>query len=355
MTRQLASIQKISALTPIEGADRIVTASILGWKCVVKKGDFSCGDLVVYFEIDSFLPIRQEYEFLRESSYKKFEDGREGFRIKTRRFKKQISQGLVLKPAECGNLFDGATLEENADVTDILGIVKYEPPIPSILRGKIIGRFPDFIPKTDETRVQLLQNVINRHVGLPCYVTEKIDGTSTTYYLKDEKFGICSRNYEVSPDDSTAYILVAQKLKIEELLRTMGKNLAIQGEIYGPNIGGNRLQQTELHYAVFQIFDIDACRYLNLDEFESLAAQLGLEVVPMIDKKFPLTNDIAYLVNFAQGNSHITITRKREGIVIRPLVETLDLGMSMTSGMPASSRLTFKVVNPEYLLEKEDE
>ena len=97
MERKLASIQKVLDLQPIEGADVIEVATINGWKLVVKKGEFEVGDLAVYFEIDSFLPIREEFEFLRKSSYKKMGD-KEGFRLRTIKLRGQISQGLLQLP-----------------------------------------------------------------------------------------------------------------------------------------------------------------------------------------------------------------------------------------------------------------
>src|SRR5438876_1094061 len=93
--RKLASIRKISEVLPIEGADNIELVKVDGWQCVTKKGEFKPGDLCIYFEIDSFLPIRSEFEFLRKSSYKKMGD-KEGFRLKTIKLRGHLSQGLVL-------------------------------------------------------------------------------------------------------------------------------------------------------------------------------------------------------------------------------------------------------------------
>lgn len=131
--RKLASIRRISEIKPIEGADDIELAIVDGWQCIVKKGEFKPGELCVYFEIDSFLPIRPEYEFLRKSSYKKMGD-KEGFRLRTIRLKGQISQGLVLKVEDIGDMCpdqDSFMLED--DLTEELGIIKYEPPIPACL------------------------------------------------------------------------------------------------------------------------------------------------------------------------------------------------------------------------------
>ena len=72
MERKLATIRKINDLSPIEGADKIEVATVDGWKVVVAKDvGHKIGDWVVYCEIDSFLPIKEEFEFLRKSSYKK--------------------------------------------------------------------------------------------------------------------------------------------------------------------------------------------------------------------------------------------------------------------------------------------
>lgn len=94
--RRLATVQQISELRPIEGADAIEVARINGWDVVVKKGDFKTDEMVVFCEVDSFLPIQPEYEFLRKSSYKKMSDGTEGFRLRTIRLRGQLSQGLLI-------------------------------------------------------------------------------------------------------------------------------------------------------------------------------------------------------------------------------------------------------------------
>src|ERR1700704_851436 len=165
--RKLASIRKIASVDPIEGADNIELVHVDGWQCISKKGDFKPGDLCVYFEIDSFLPIRPQFEFLRKSSYKKMGD-KEGFRLKTIRLRGKLSQGLALNIStfiENENFynkflsyggFGGSVFgkDQNSsqyeyfeykgtfkyldkifdlDLTDILEIEKYDPPIPAQL------------------------------------------------------------------------------------------------------------------------------------------------------------------------------------------------------------------------------
>jgi hypothetical protein len=154
MERNLATIRRIKEINPIEGADAIELAVVDGWQVVVAKNvGHQVGDLVVYCEIDSFLPIESEFEFLRKSSYKKMGD-QEGFRLKTIKLRGQISQGLILPYSviPIAQFATAADLPEGMDVSEMLGIVKYEPPIPAHLAGKVKGSFPSFLRKTDEER-----------------------------------------------------------------------------------------------------------------------------------------------------------------------------------------------------------
>ena len=115
--RSLASVQEIGKIEPIENADRIELAHVLGWQCVVPKGEYRVGDKVIFFEPDSFLPIKPEYEFLRPSSYKKTDHMGEGFLISSRHLRGQLSQGLIMPCTE--------ELEIGTDVTDMLEPVQH--------------------------------------------------------------------------------------------------------------------------------------------------------------------------------------------------------------------------------------
>lgn len=159
--RKLASIQKVESVHPIEGADRLELARVLGWQLVVRKGEFQPGELAIYCEIDSFLPIDPRFEYLRKSCYRKLADGSEGFRIRTIKLRGQISQGLLVHVGQ----FPDVPLTIGVDVTDLLKIRKYEPPVPASLEGEVKGPFPGFIFKTDETRVQSVPEVLDRHRG----------------------------------------------------------------------------------------------------------------------------------------------------------------------------------------------
>ncbi len=193
MERKLASIRKIQEIKLIEGADKICAFRVDGWWVVDSINKYNVGELVVYYEIDSFLPITPQFEFLRKSSIKKMGE-REGFRLKTIKLKGQLSQGLLTK-IPMGLIVPP---KENDDMTELLGIVKYEPPIPAELAGEIKGSFPSFIPKTDEVRIQNFESEVGMSIANErVYVTEKVDGTSFTCYVNKGEFGVCGRNWEL--------------------------------------------------------------------------------------------------------------------------------------------------------------
>lgn len=332
--RQLASIQRIKALEPIENADAILKATVLGWHVVVKKGEFQVGDLCVYCEIDSLFPDKPAFEFLKPR----------GMRIKTVRLRGQISQGIcfplsILDSASLGKptLF---ALTKGVEVTDLLGVQKYEPPVPAELAGKAKGHFPPFIPKTDETRVQVLQDLLTKYRGTPCYLTEKIDGQSVTFYLKDGEFGVCSRTLDLLDTPGNALWQAARDLDIEPKLRSLGKNFALQGELAGEAVQGNKYKLKGRTVFFFNAFEIEAYRYLNFAEFKPLIDRLGLQSVPVLNAHFELTDDIATLVALSVGKSAVKAEAPREGIVIRPVEEKTD----------ALGRVSFKAINPEFLL-----
>ena len=171
VVRHLATIQKIVAIEKIEGADRIVCATVLGWKVVTKKDEFVVGDLCVFFEIDSILKKASWNEFLVDKNRPD-----KPIRLKTCRLKGQISQGLALPISSIPELSSIPNLVEGTDVTEALGIIQYSPDIPAELRGLMKGNFPGFLIKTDVNRVQAYPRVIEELQGVEVYVTKKIDG-----------------------------------------------------------------------------------------------------------------------------------------------------------------------------------
>jgi RNA ligase (TIGR02306 family) len=336
MERKLASVRMISEILPIEGADAIELAIVGGWKVVVAKNvGHKVNDMVIYCEVDSFLPIRDEFEFLRKSSYKKMGDG-EGFRLRTIKLRGQVSQGLIIPLNEL--LKYGVSADdvyEGLDVSGMLGIVKYEPPIPAELAGKVKGSFPSFIPKTDEERVQNLTNEYEGWKDKTFYVTEKLDGSSATFYFNDGVFGVCSRNLELLETEGNSFWRVARELDLENRMREFGINISLQGELIGEGIQGNPYKIKGQTVRFFNLFDIDLQQYHNLSMFEAVVKnQFGLETVPVLDKHFKLPDSVDELLSYADAKSELNPNFDREGVVIRSLDRTI----------------SFKVISNKFLL-----
>ena len=335
MERKLASIQRIREIRPIEGADAIELTIINSWQVVVAKNvGPKVDDFVVYCEIDSFLPIREEFEFLRKSSYKKMGD-QEGFRLKTIKLRGQVSQGLIV-PIHVLPLLE--MVHEGQDVTEMLGIVKYEPPVPAQLAGQAKGYFPGFIRKTDEERVQ---NLTNEYEGWKItsshkfYATEKLDGSSATFYIRDGEFGVCSRNLELSdpgefvpgnvmcddgierPKQENTFWKVAREMDIRKKLLSTHRNICVQGELIGEGIQKNPYKIKGHTVRFYNAFDIDKQERLGIREFLYLIEILGFESVPILSHEFHLPETIEELLKFSEGKSVLNGDTEREGIVIR--------------------------------------
>ena len=335
--RKLASVVKIVDIQPIPGADAIVVATVKGWKVVVKVNEYKVGDLAVYYEIDSFLPIRPQFEFLRKSSYKRMGSS-EGFRLKTIRLRGQISQGLLTPiPEGISNPTEGD------DLTEALDIVKYEPPIPAQLAGKIKGTFPSFIPKTDEIRIQNFENEVGfSPVGERAYVTEKLDGTSFTCYFNNGVFGVCGRNWELSETSDNSLWRMANVLQLKEKLTKLGKNIALQGELIGAGINGNLYGMSDHKLFFFTGYDIDKGRRMFFDELEWVLFGLQLQMVPLLEKYgFVIPNEsniVDYMLKYAEGKSVLNMEVDREGVVVRGL----------------EREFSFKAISNTYLLGSKD-
>jgi RNA ligase (TIGR02306 family) len=339
MERKLASIRVIGDIQPIEGADMIELSIVDGWKVVVAKNvGHKVGDMVIYCEIDSFLPIRDEFEFLRKTSYKKMSDGTEGFRLKTIKMRGQVSQGLILPMSVVE--YTNVDFEVGMDVTNLLGISKYEPPIPAELSGKVKGNFPSFLRKTDEERVQNLTKEYEEYKssGRKFYVTEKLDGTSATFYYKDGVFGVCSRNLELLETEGNTFWKVARELDLENKMRDFGVNISLQGELIGEGIQGNPYKIKGQTVKFFNLFDIDLHVYQSLAHLGRALGIMGLKMVPIVDEFFNLPETMEELLKYAEDKSILNSNFDREGVVIRSNDRTI----------------SFKVISNKFLLKSEN-
>ena len=337
--RKLARIETIDEISPIPEADKIEVARIQGWDVVVKKGDFKPGNKCVYFEIDSFLPIKPEYEFLRAGCYRKLDD-KEGFRIKTIKLKGQVSQGLALPLETLNGLTDkpAIQLEPGTEVTELLGVTKYERPIPAQLAGKTKGGLPFNVPKTDEERVQNLAKELSEWSGHFGYVTEKLNGSSMSVYLFNDEFGICSRNLNLIEDEKNTFWKVAREMDLETKLRALGKNITIQGELIGEGVQKNTYKLKGQTFRMFNAFNPDIFKHYNYRELLELSTQINVPIVPVLNELFEITS-IEDILKVADGKSVLNSEVDREGIVIRTRNRR---------------RISFKAISNEFLLKGEE-
>lgn len=360
--RKLASIQRIVDVRPIEGADRIEVATVLGWECVIKKDEFKPGDLVVYIEIDSKLPDIPPFEFMRERK----------FRVRTIKLRKQVSQGLIVPLSV---LPSNVKVEEDLDVTEILGITKYDPEgdkerkllenklenhnnkvvrflskynwFKKLFKPKKAG-FPSFIKKTDETRIQNIPRLFVDKKGLPLVVTEKLDGQSATFFLvrngrtllgkKKYVFGVCSRNLLLPKPDNSSYWTIARTHNIEKALRNMigyEKYVILQGEIIGEGIQGNKYGVSGYRFYAFNL--IYPGKNVDSEIAREIIEQEDLEFVPILGE-YELPETVGEVVNFAKGKSVLNNRVIREGLVMRNYQEGI----------------SFKAINPDFLLKNEE-
>jgi len=354
MERKLVTVRTVSELVPIEGADFIEIAKIDGWQCVVKKGEFAVGEKGLYFEIDSFLPEEDErFKFL-EKNFTNYKN-RRGARIRTIKLKGQLSQGLLLPLEDFPGLIQknwGGVFDDK-DYSEQLKVTKWEPPeantggnnkltwlgrktkklkytwlkpffnwleirYPNIFARGGSRKFPDYIPKTDEERIQNLINKLDRTFDEFYEATVKLDGSSMTVYHNRGKTGVCSRNFELVKDPENKYWATALKYNIPDEIKKLGMNIAIQGELMGPGIQGNKEGLKTYDFFVYKIWDIDAHAYLSNVRRDITCANLGLKQVPSLGyhqlKEFP---DINAFLAFSEGPS--LCSEMREGVVFSKL------------------------------------
>lgn len=376
--RKLAYVVKIDDIIEIEGADKIELAMVGGWQVVVGKGLYTAGDKAVYFEIDSLVPtLHPAFADLAErlSSKLLFEiDGKPYARIKTAKMMKQISQGMCVPLQDAGAV--GAPVDK--DLTEALGIRKYEAAeersmnnagVADGVKGKLAKPFPSFIPKTNQNH---LQNVVPRYfaaqrVGELFEKTYKLDGSSMTVFMKDGFVGAASRNvsfylkdikkgfisaikdfikdvrkkgwkrakFETTlKADDNAFTKMAFNSGVVSALARLNRNLAIQGEMVGPSIQKNFEGVDSNQFYIYDIYDIDAKRYLLPDERLQILSEQGLRCVPEAGIVM-LPETVAEAIADADGPSGLN-GKYREGWVYK----------SMTRDF------SFKVISNKYLLKE---
>lgn len=334
MGRKLATIRKIRKIESIEGADRIELCFVDGWQSVIKKGEYKEGDLVIFIEIDSILPLREWSEFLQDKNHPE-----KPIRVKTCKLRGTLSQGIII-PLE--TITAELILVEGMDVTDLLEITKYEPPVSIHLQGVKLRDFPTHLfPKTDCERIQNLWSpeFTKKLFGCTLSATIKEDGTSLSVYRKDSHCGVCSRNMELNQtNDNNEYVKAFKKYDFENILNSNKNNIAVQCELVGPGIQKNNGGYSEQCIKIFDVFDIDEQRYYSPLELTCFCDAYGLPKVDTV-KLFEFTSNTTMYDLLTITDQKYKNSRKQiEGIVFT----TCD-----------SRRIRFKYINPNYLLKNE--
>lgn len=368
--RELAYVVKIDNIIPIDGADRVEQAVVGGWHIMVRKGQFKIGDKAVYFEIDSKVPEREPYMFLADKHFK----------IKTQKYFKGtvISQGLLMAFEDFGWAEDkyeiGTFLtkeleviysveEDNKRKSNItkydkmyqrhLGLFKKSKFLRKMFKSNLgkkilfifLGKkrdtrnWPSWVVKTDEERVQNMPFLFPGDPDKKWVVTEKIDGTSTTFTMKGrgrkQEFYICSRNVNFDKPEkaencfyeTNVYIEMAEKYNMESVLRNILENhpefefVTIQGETYGANIQKRDYGLTGHDFMAFNLIfgykDGRVERLNPIDMTSILVNTYNIPCVPVLDTII-LPETMDEMIAYANGKSLVD-GGMREGVVLRTL------------------------------------
>ena len=328
--RNMASIQVIKNIENIENSDTLAVATINGWKVVVKRDEYKINDLVIYCEIDSWIPHELAPFLSKDRKVPREYNGIAGEKLKTVRLRGQISQGLILPTSLLKTDF-----QLDDDVSEILNIQKWEAPIDLKTSGESRGNFPSQIPKTDETRIQNFKDY-STLLNQKYYVHEKLEGSSITIYKIDSEFGVCSRNMNLKENDENKYWYAVKKLNLIEKLKDYD-NIALQGELLGPGIQGNIYGLSDYEIYFFNVYNIQIDEYFSeLASFEFFNL-LDLKKVPLIAEDFELPKNIDILIGLSDGFSKLNHKTLREGLIYRNNI---------------NERISFKVISNNYLLKQ---
>lgn len=337
--RRLATVETITEISPIADADAIVKARVRGWDVVVKIGEFQPGDPAVYFEVDSMLDVEDErFAFLAPRGVRTDADGNTGHVLKTARLRGQYSQGLALPLSVFPELAD--IVQPGDDVTDLLGVRIWSPPIPASLSGRVLGPKPSWFPTTDEERIQNFPGILA--ASAIWVATEKIDGSSMSVYVDGPAgdAGVCGRNWNLAHVEGNTLWALALRHDLHARIAadSLGQRVAVQGEAYGEGIQGNPLKLRGHHFAAYALH-VDGREIPRGDWPEWLRALS----VPVHDLPYPATIDEALAQ--VDGLTSALADRPAEGIVWRA-------ADGATVQMPDGSRArgSWKVVSNRYLL-----
>ena len=355
--RNMAYVVTVNDVKPIVGKDRIEYVSFKenDYSVIAQKG-LKTNDKVVYIEVDSILPVDEKFEFLRSRCFK---DSLNGFLIKAMKMNGLYSFGIVFKPSNLG--LDASELKSKQDLTDTLGVRKYEPiedrspvenklpPLKKRIKSLLmrysltrpIGRklfvkslekedFPTWlIPKSDEDNLANNPEWFEKYKNTDNYITVKMEGKSVTCYFEDKKFlwfkksifKVFGRNVPLTEKKELEFFKsIGDKIK--------NSHVILQGEYCAPHVQRG-IYKNGSHFYIYKIRDLLTNQYYTYEQMQNFASAHGLELVPLVDKKLSDFESIEDIYNFAdrlyfkEGDISKIITNKskftknHEGIVVR--------------------------------------
>lgn len=328
---KIATTEVIKEILPHPNADKLVIAKVLGYTAVVPKDVYKSGQVIIYVQPDSVLPMEDKWA----EEYRKYAPKR----IKAIKLRNVWSEGLVLPLDVLTNYDDGRVVEIldgkiGEDVSEFLHIKHYEPPVPQDLSAK--GGLPYGIPKTDEERWENIEDI---PYGKLVDLTLKIDGQSWSafYHVDESRFGVCGRSFEYKLDRENNYLANAKNYNIEEKLTKFCKennvSLCLRGESHGIGIQGfeiNTHSKKPLSLAIFSVYLIAERRYARKGDtfyFINVAKALDLPHVPVVEENVELT---------------------------RQLIDKYSIGIESLNGVPFEGVVvnhdsgSFKIINKYY-------
>lgn len=344
------TIERIASVWPHPNADRLELAQLasMTYQFVIPKDTYHAGDLVVYFPIDSLLPPNVITALGLSGKLA----GHDQNRVKTMRLRGVISQGIVATPEILVPSWDGGLkFHEGQDITELLGVTKYEPPLLLGQEGPL-GRLPPLVSVYDiEGAERFVAEADQYLMDQPVLITEKLEGShfSASIYASGEII-VCRRRYSISADH--AWYQLAEKIgllaRLPDLKREIDATLphpsdvvTIRGEVVGPGIQANHYKLPKLHIYLFEI-EVDGAP-LGVPQYMVLIETLALDHVPTLAANVTLREWLAgrSLADASNGQSVLNPAVRRKGVVIRPIVESRDERLG---------RVILKQRSPEYLV-----
>lgn len=381
-----AKVYKLT-IEPHPNADKLELAAVGDYRAVVQKDIYKTGDLGVYIQEGSIVP-----KWLLDRYGWKLA-GPDANRVKAMKLRSILSQGIVVPVsngidvhASNGNfVMAGLYLEtgpntsivvhEGMDCAELLGVTKYEPPIPVHMAGEVTNAFGHTISYDIENIKKFPDVLVD---GEEVVMTEKLHGTWTCFgynpnfgdivtskgmsgqglvfkldveanrdnlyirALRATEYGV-----EIGFDEDTEEDIVETQNVIERAAASFdGLPFYILGETFGKGVQDLTYGTTKPEFRAFDIYRGEPGKgcYMSYDDLVRACDNLGLEVVPLVYRG-PYSK--AKLVEVTNGTETLSgkAANIREGVVVKPVVERRN---------ELIGRVQLKSVSDAYLLRKGD-